>query len=133
MPRLRKASYVACHYMNTPKYSKLDREEKLVLIITYVVVLIGLLFAFICLSEFYHVRLAGHGSTYAFGPVADNQWYYQNATIYSSYNLVSGLLFFMNFIASLWGTIKKNRKILLMSVGMTVILLLATIISSFIQ
>jgi len=119
--------------MDTSKNSKLDIIDKFVLIIIYIVVLIGLLFAFMGLSEFYNVRLAGHGSAYPFGPVADNQWYYQNATIYSNYNLVSGLLFFMTFTISLLGTIKKNRKILIVGVGMTVILILATIVSTGIQ
>jgi len=116
--------------MDTPKKQKLDHFEKFCLVILYTVSLIGLLFAFIGLSEFYYVRVIGRESAYAFGPVADNQWYYQNAGVYSTYNLVSGLLFLATFIVSISATVTGNRNMLLLGVGMTVILLIATFVST---
>ena len=67
----------------------------------------GLLFAFVGLSEFYNVKIAGQESSYPFGPINENQWYYQNASIYSDYNLTSGLIFFATSVLTVWATIKK--------------------------
>jgi hypothetical protein len=119
--------------MDTPKKQKLDQFEKFGLVILYIVLLIGLLFAFIGLSEFYNVRVIGSESAYAFGPVADNQWYYQNAEVYWAYNLVSGLLFLGTFIVSVWATVRGHRNILLLGAGMTVILLIVTFVSTSVQ
>ncbi|HEY6437029.1 MAG TPA: hypothetical protein VIY47_10590 [Ignavibacteriaceae bacterium] len=71
------------------------------------------------------MRIAGHESGYPWGPINDNPRYYQNATIYSIYNLVSGFLFLLAILVSIWGTIKKNKKILFIGVGLTGILLFA--------
>ncbi len=95
----------------------------------YIIVVAGLLFSLMGLSEFYNIQIAGHESAYPFGAINENQWYYQNATVYSTYNLISGLLFLLTFIISAWATIKKNRKTLLMSIGTTGILLLASFLS----
>jgi len=106
-----------------------DKKRNIILLLCYLVVAIGLLFSYLGFSEFYNARIAGHASAYPFGSINEYPWYYQNASIYSNYNLVSGNLFLLAFLISIWGAIKKSRKILFTGVGMTVILLLASFIS----
>jgi len=124
--------------MTTPvrhklKNSKLTIKEIVILLPLYIVVLIGLLFSLMGLSEFYEVSIAGHESGYPWGPINENPWYYKNASIYTIYNFVSGILFLLAFLVSIWGSIKKNRKILFIGVGLTGILLLASFISTDIK
>jgi len=114
--------------MKTP-----DKKRNIILLLSYIAVVIGLLFSYIALSEFYEVRIAGQESAYPWGPINDHPWYYQNASIYTNYNLVSGSLFFLAFLVSIWGTIKKNRKIFIIGVSFTGILLLASFISMGVQ
>ena len=111
------------------KKSKLDNKGIFIILLFYVAAIIGLLFTYIGLSEFYIVSIAKHGSGYPWGPINDNPWYYKNASIYSNYNLVSGILFLLGFLVSIWGIIKKNKKIIFTGAGLTAILLLASLIS----
>ena len=115
--------------MGVLKNSKLDKQGIIILILSYVVISIGVLFSLMALSEFYIVSIAGQESGYPWGPINDSPWYYQNATTYSYYNLVSGILFFLAVLVAVWGTIKKNKKIRLIGVGLTGILLLVSFLS----
>ena len=105
-------------FLNTPVY-----------IVISVVVLIGLLFAFIGLSEFYNVSFGGEESAYAFGPINENQWYYQSAAVYKTYNLISGLLFLLSSTLTIWATIMKKGKGIILGAVLITFLFLVTSLS----
>jgi hypothetical protein len=119
--------------MKTSPNLKIDKVNKFALVNILIVMLCSLLFSSIGLTEFYNVSLAGHKSEYPFGPIADNPWYYRNASVYSIYNLVSGLSFLMTFAISVWAILKKKRKVLLITYWATMILLMFTLLSMGIQ
>ena len=106
---------------------------KLLWTLPYAVVAFGLLFAFIGLSEFYNVKIAGQESAYPFGPFNENQWYYQNGSIYANYNLTSGLIFFATSVLTVWATIKKNKSLVILSIGLTILFFIAELISRNVQ
>ena len=108
-------------------------NSKLLWTLPYVVVAFGLLFAFIGLSEFYNVKIAGQESAYAFGPVNENQWYYQNASVYANYNLTSGLMFLTASSLTVWATIKKNKTLVILGIGLTILFFVAELISIQVQ
>ncbi len=120
-------SYWTLHTMTN------NSNSKLLWTLPYLVVAFGLLFAFIGLSEFYNVKIAGHESAYAFGPINENQWYYQNASIYASYFLISGLMFFAASLLTVWATIKKNKTLVILGISLTILFFLAQLISSNVQ
>lgn len=108
-------------------------NDKLLWTLPYLVVLVGLFFCLIGLSEFYNVAISGETSAYPWGAVNENQWYYQSPTIYSTYNLASGLLFLAATLLTLWATLKQNKKLLVAGVSLTVLFLLADLISANFQ
>ena len=110
-----------------------NNNSKLLWTLPYIFVAIGFLFAFMGLSEFYNVRIAGQESAYPFGPVNENQWYYQNASIYASYNLTSGLLFLAVSLLTVWATIKKNKTLTIWCICLTIFFFIAELISSKVQ
>ena len=99
----------------------------------YIIIVFGLLFAYIGLSEFYNIKIAGHESAYAFGIVNENQWYYQNASVYASYNLTSGLMFLATSLLTAWGTIKKNKTIVILGFCLAIFFFIVELISSKVQ
>jgi len=96
----------------------------------YVVAAFGFLFAFVGLSEFYNVKIAGQASAYPFGPINENQWYYQNASVYANYNLTSGLIFLTASLLTAWATIKKNRTLVILGISLTILFFIADSVSS---
>ena len=110
-----------------------NSNTKLLWTLPYVFVVLGLLFSFIGLSEFYNVKIAGEESAYAFGPVNENQWYYQNASVYANYNLTSGLMFLTASVLTVWATLKKNRTLVILGTGLTVLFFIAELVSSKVQ
>jgi hypothetical protein len=110
-----------------------NSNSKLLWTLPYVVVAFGLLFAFIGLSEFYNVKIAGQESAYPFGPVNENQWYYQNASVYASYNLTSGLMFLTASLLTVSATIKKNRAFVILGISLTALFFIAELVSSKVQ
>ncbi|MBS1509725.1 MAG: hypothetical protein JST86_02695 [Bacteroidetes bacterium] len=110
-----------------------NRNSKLLWTLPYVIVAFGLLFAFIGLSEFYNVKIAGQESAYAFGPVNENQWYYQNASVYASYNLTIGLMFLTASVLTVWATIKKNKTLVITGISLTILFFIAELVSSKVQ
>jgi hypothetical protein len=110
-----------------------NNNSKFLWTLPYVIVAVGLLFSFIGLSEFYNIKIAGEESAYPFGPVNENQWYYQNASTYASYNLTSGLMFLAASLLTVWATIKKNRTLVVLGICLTILFFIAELISSKVQ
>jgi hypothetical protein len=110
-----------------------NNNSKFLWTLPYVIAAFGLLFAFMGLSEFYNVKIAKEESAYPFGLINDNPWYYQNASLYASYNLTSGLLFLAASILTTWATIKKNKRLLVLGTCLTIIFFLAQLLSSITQ
>ena len=110
-----------------------NKSNKLLWTLPYIVVIFGVLFAFIGFSEYYNVKIAGHESEYPFGPINENQWYYKNASIYASYNLVSGIMFLAALLLTVWATIKKNKNYVIVGISLTILFFIAEQISRTIQ
>ncbi|WP_301929532.1 hypothetical protein [Ferruginibacter sp.] len=108
-------------------------NSKLIWTLPYVVAAFGLLFAFIGLSEFYNVKIAGQESAYPFGPINENQWYYQNASIYANYNLTSGVVFLTVSLFLVWATIKKSKTLVIWGIGLIILFFIAELVSSKVQ
>lgn len=110
-----------------------NNNSKLLWTIPYIIVAVGLLFAFMGLSEFYNVKIAGQESAYPFGPINENPWYYQNASVYANYNLTSGLMFLTASLLTAWATIKKNRTLVILGISLTILFFIADLVSSKVQ
>ena len=110
-----------------------NSNSKLLWILPYVIVTFGLLFSFIGLSEFYNVKLGGQESAYPFGPINENQWYYQNASVYANYNLTSGLVFLTASLLTAWATIKKNKTLVILGISLTILFFIAELINIKVQ
>ena len=106
---------------------------KLLRILTYLFVTVDFFFSSIGISEFYNVVIAGRTSAYPWGSVNENPWYYQTSGIYSAYNLVCGLLFLIIALLTFWATVKKSKKWIIASVGLTIFCLLAHLINTNIE
>lgn len=116
--------------MNLPQKQIESKGDKILWILGYLFILVGLFFSFINFEEFYKVRFKGQESAYPFGNINENQWYYQSASLYVKYCLVCGMLFSAATIITFWATIKKNKRLLTIGVCLTFLFLIANIISS---
>ena len=110
-----------------------NKNNKLLWTLPYIFVAVGLLFAFIGLSEFYNIKIAGKETSYPFGHINDNPWYYQSAATYATYNLTSGTLFLIASTVTIWATIKKSRMPLILGITMTIIFFTVELISGKVQ
>jgi len=110
-----------------------NNNNKRLWTLSYVLVALGLLFAFVGISEFYNVKIAGEESAYPFGPVNEGQWYYQSASVYANYNLTSGLLFSTTSLLTAWATIKKNKTLVILGISLTILFFIAELISCKVQ
>ena len=70
---------------------------------------------------------------YPFKPINDNPWYYQNASIYASYNLTSGVMFLAASLLTVWATIKKNKSLVILGACLTILFFIVELISSKVQ
>jgi hypothetical protein len=110
-----------------------NNNQRFPWIIPGIIVLTSLFFSFAGLSEFYFVSIKGETGGYPWGPVNEVPWYYQSKTVYSIYNLISGILFFIIGLFTFWATMKKYKKLAVLGVGVTVLFILADSISSYIH
>ena len=106
-----------------------NSKSKFLLIISYLVAIIGFLFSFIGLFEFYQIKASVNYSTYPFGLINDNPWYYQSASIYATYNLISGILFLIVSFIIVFATFLKNKKLLIGCICVMIVLFIALLIS----
>jgi NADH:ubiquinone oxidoreductase subunit 3 (subunit A) len=100
-------------------------KSKLFWLLPYLVVIVGLFFSYMCLSEFYNVKFGGQGSAYAFGNVNENQWAYQSASNYYTINLICGLIYSATTLLILWATVKKNDKLLIIGIIFFMVLIIS--------
>ena len=119
--------------METLKAQADNSNNKLIWALPCIFILVGLFFSFAGLSEFYNVAIKGETGAYPWGPVNEVPWYYHTPATYSTYNLTSGLLFFAATLSTLWATVKKNKKLVVAGVSLTVLFLLTELISANIQ
>jgi len=105
-------------------------KSRLIWTLSYIIAAFGLLFAFMGLSEFYNIKIAGEESAYPFGPINDNPWYYQNASVYANYNLISGLIFLTASLFIVWATIKKSKPLVIWGIGLTILFILVELVNS---
>jgi hypothetical protein len=124
---------VTCHYMETLQKQSDKSNNKLLWTLPYILILVGLYFSFAGLSEFYNVAIKDETGAYPWGAVNEVAWYYQTPSTYSTYNLASGLLFSAATISTLWGTLKKHKRLVVAGVSLTVLFLFADLISANIQ
>ena len=110
--------------MKTLQNQRNNSKGNLLWLFPYFVVLIGLFFSYICLSEFYNVKFAGQESAYAFGDTNENQWAYLSASNYIKVNLIYGLLFSIATVITFWATLKKNKKLTIIGAFLTLLLIL---------
>ncbi|MFZ1372010.1 MAG: hypothetical protein WAR78_16620 [Ferruginibacter sp.] len=108
-------------------------ENTLFWILSIFIIAVGLLFAFIGLSEFYNVNIAGEISAYPFGSISDNPWYYQSASVYANYNLASGLIFLAVSLLTVWASFKKNKKLIVLGACLIVLFFITALLNSTIQ
>jgi hypothetical protein len=119
--------------MEILKVQSENKNKKLLWTLPYLIVLVGLFFSFAGVSEFYNVAVKGETGAYPWGPVNEVPWYYQTPKVYSTYNLTSGLLFLAATILTLWATVRKDRRLVITGVSLTIFFLFADLISANIQ
>lgn len=90
-------------------------------------ILSGLL-ALMNLSEWYIVKIQGRTAEYPFGGEGPTPYYYKTAEMYSTVNLIWGILFLSVLLFTSWTIIKGQKKWTAISFGSTIILLLGLFI-----
>jgi hypothetical protein len=129
-----------CYYPNRHKYTPLpailedttkmwDNSIINYRILVFIILAIGLMFAYFGLAEFYNVKIAGQESAYAFGQVNENNWLYYSASTYATYNLVCGIAFLVAFLTTLIGVILKKERLFAAGAIMTFLFLFGQTIS----
>lgn len=131
--RDRQCCNVTCHYMDI--LQKKVNNSRILWTLTSIIIFIGFFFALIGFAEFFNVAVAGEVRRYQYpwGLTNEVPWYYRNSTIYSSYNLISGLLFFIVTTLTLCARIQKRKTIAIIGVSFILLLVFAELISSSIQ
>ena len=86
--------------------------------------LINGLLAFLNLGEFYKTRILKQTGDYTFGGEGPYPYYYKTAELYSTVNLIWGLLFFLTLLFTTWIMLKRQNKSIFYAFGLTLFLLL---------
>jgi heme/copper-type cytochrome/quinol oxidase subunit 3 len=125
----------SCLYMEIihPHPTRSHSNSRLIWFLSCLVILVGLLFSVLGLSEFYTVQILDDKGAYPWGNVNENAWYYTTPTTYSIYHLISGLLFLLATTGTARATIRKNKKIVIGGIGLIVFFLFAEMISANIR
>lgn len=79
------------------------------------------------LSEFYLICILNKTDVYPFGGEGPTPYYYKTAGLYSTVNLISGLIFLTTLLLTIWTIIKGKRKNIFWFLGLTVLLILGQI------
>ena len=80
------------------------------------------------LSEFYLIGILNKTDGYPFGGEGPTPYYYKTAGLYSTVNLIWGLIFLTTLLLALHTTIKGQRNKIIWFLGLTVILILGQFI-----
>ena len=119
--------------MNNQQADIKPQSNKIPWLLSYLVVLVGLMFSFMSFDEFYNVRFGGQESAYPFGNINDNPWYYKSASLYTKYFFVCGSLFLGAALVTLFAAIKKNKRLLVIGICLTALFLFGNMISAATQ
>jgi hypothetical protein len=84
--------------------------------------------ALINLSEWYIVKIQRRTAEYPFGGEGPTPYYYKTAELYSTVNLIWGLVFLSVLLFTSWTIIKGQKMLTAISFGTTLILLLGLLI-----
>jgi len=87
------------------------------------IILSGLL-TLMNLSEFYLIGVVGQTEGYPFGGEGPTPYYYKTSGLYSTVNLIWGLLFLLILSFSIRTIIKGQRKNIFWFLGLTVLLII---------
>ena len=90
---------------------------------TLTIILSGL-FTLMNLSEFYLIGILNKTDGYPFGGEGPTPYYYRTAGLYSTVNLIWGLIFLTTLLLAIWTIIKGQRKNVFWFLGLTVLLIL---------
>lgn len=91
------------------------------------IILSGLL-TLMNLSEFYLIGILNKTDDYPFGGEGPTPYYYKTSGLYSTVNLIWGLIFLTTLLLAIRTTIKGQRKKIIWFLGLTVILILGQFI-----
>ncbi len=105
---------------------KMNRRTNIILS-SLAIVISGLL-TLMNLSEWYIVKIQGQTTDYPFGEDGPTPYYYKTAELYSTVNLIWGIVFLTIFIFTIWTVIARKRKLSLISFGTTLVLVLGMLI-----
>lgn len=87
--------------------------------------LINGLLVFINLGEFYKTRILNQTEDYNFGGEGPGPYYYKTVELYSTVNLIWGLLFLLTLLFTTWTILKKHNKSMFYAFGLTIFLIVA--------
>ena len=87
------------------------------------IILSGLL-ALLNLGEFYSIGILNKTDGYPFGGEGPTPYYYKTARLYSTVNLIWGLIFLTTLLLAIWTIIKEQRKNAIWFLGLTFLLIL---------
>jgi hypothetical protein len=79
-------------------------------------------------SEWYIVKIQGRTAEYPFGGEGPTPYYYKTAELYSTVNLIWGIVFFTVLIFTTWTIVTRKKKWTAISFGSTILLLLGLFI-----
>ena len=91
------------------------------------IILCGLL-ALVNLGEFYTVGILKNTDGYPFGGEGPTPFYYKTAKLYSTVNLIWGLIFFTTLFFTIRTAVKGQQKNVFWFFGLTVLLILAQLL-----
>lgn len=76
------------------------------------------------LGEFYLISILNKTDGYPFGGEGPTPYYYKTAGLYSTVNLIWGLIFLATLLLTIRTTIKGQRKNVFWFLGLTILLIL---------
>jgi len=79
-------------------------------------------------SEWYNVKIQGRIAEYLFGGEGTIPYYYKTAELYSTVNLIWGIIFLTVLVFTTWIVIKGKKKLTLISFSSNLFLLLGLFI-----
>ncbi|MBK6364724.1 MAG: hypothetical protein IPN49_03635 [Saprospiraceae bacterium] len=94
------------------------------LTISILTILLSGLLTLMNLSEFYLIGILNKTDGYPFGGEGPTPYYYKTAGLYSTVNLVWGLIFLTTLLFAIRTSIKGQRKNVFWLLGLTILLIL---------